>query len=51
VKSLVLLGVVALLAGCSTIESEYRQPWTVYKTRADIVPFPFALHGNQSKAR
>jgi uncharacterized protein YceK len=49
VKSLVLLGVVALLAGCSTIESEYRQPWTVYKTRADIVPF--ALHGNQSKAR
>jgi type IV pilus biogenesis protein CpaD/CtpE len=29
----------ALLAGCATTatETEYRQPWTVYKTRADIV--------------
>jgi hypothetical protein len=32
---------VALLAGCATTvtppAAEYRQPWTVYKTRADIV--------------
>lgn len=33
-----LLIIVVLLTGCSTYsEQEYRQPWVVYKTRADIV--------------
>jgi hypothetical protein len=30
--------IAALLAGCAKPpEPEYRQPWTVYKTKADIV--------------
>jgi hypothetical protein len=41
-KHIVTLAALSLIMGCTLQQqpaaAEYRQPWTVYKTRADIVP-------------